>query len=142
MVYSRQREGANAVTPPPNYSGNAFRARRASVVLPPEKQNATHKYSSERRADKNDEPLLGFPIPHAHEPPISDKPISEPCDTTVQPLPPSEPTPPPVNLPNSLLSPLGSLGTEEMLLICLALIVFQSGDAPDLALILLALLFV
>lgn len=42
----------------------------------------------------------------------------------------------------SLLSPLGSLGTEELLLIALALIIFQSGKEPQLALILLALLFI
>ncbi len=42
----------------------------------------------------------------------------------------------------SLLSPLGSLGTEELLLIALALIVFQGGKEPELALILLALLFI
>ncbi len=42
----------------------------------------------------------------------------------------------------SLLSPLGSLGSEELLLIALALIIFQSGKDPDLALILLALLFI
>ena len=40
------------------------------------------------------------------------------------------------------LSPIGELGTEELLLIALALIIFQSGKEPQLALILLALLFV
>ena len=42
----------------------------------------------------------------------------------------------------SLLSPLGNLGTEELLLLALALIIFQGGKEPDLALILLALLFI
>ena len=41
-----------------------------------------------------------------------------------------------------ILSPFGELGTEELLLIALALIVFGSGKEPDLALILLALLFI
>ena len=44
--------------------------------------------------------------------------------------------------PISILSPLNNLGTEELLLIALALIVFQGGKDPDLALILLALLFI
>ena len=43
---------------------------------------------------------------------------------------------------SSLLSPIGALGTEEILLIALALIIFQNGKDPDLALILLALLFI
>ncbi len=42
----------------------------------------------------------------------------------------------------SILSPLGALGTEELLLIALALIIFQGGKEPELALILLALLFI
>ncbi len=41
-----------------------------------------------------------------------------------------------------ILSPFGVLGTEEILLIALALIIFQSGKEPELALILLALLFI
>ena len=41
-----------------------------------------------------------------------------------------------------VLAPIGELGTEELLLIALALIIFQSGKEPQLALILLALLFV
>lgn len=40
------------------------------------------------------------------------------------------------------LSPIGEIGAEELLLIALALIIFQSGKEPQLALILLALLFV
>ena len=43
---------------------------------------------------------------------------------------------------NSVLSPLGNLGTEELLLLALALIIFQGGKEPDLALILIALLFI
>lgn len=43
---------------------------------------------------------------------------------------------------NSLFSPVGALGSEEILLIALALIIFQSGKEPELALILLALLFI
>ena len=42
----------------------------------------------------------------------------------------------------SLLSPIGELGTEEILLIALALIIFQGGNDPELSLILLALLFI
>ena len=44
--------------------------------------------------------------------------------------------------PFSILSPIGALGTEELLLIALALIIFQSGKEPELALLLLALLFI
>ena len=42
----------------------------------------------------------------------------------------------------SLLSPIGALGSEELLLIALALIIFQGGKEPELALLLLALLFI
>ena len=38
-------------------------------------------------------------------------------------------------------SPLADIGTEEILIIALALIVFGNGKEPELALILLALLF-
>lgn len=44
--------------------------------------------------------------------------------------------------PASILSPIGALGTEELLLIALALIIFQGGKEPELALLLLALLFI
>ena len=44
--------------------------------------------------------------------------------------------------PVSILSPIGALGTEELLLIALALIIFQGGKEPELALLLLALLFI
>ena len=39
-------------------------------------------------------------------------------------------------------SPIGEIGAEELLLIALALLIFQNGKEPQLALILLALLFV
>ena len=42
----------------------------------------------------------------------------------------------------SLLSPIGALGSEELLLIALALIIFQGGKEPEIALLLLALLFI
>ena len=42
----------------------------------------------------------------------------------------------------SIFSPVGALGTEEILLIALALIIFQSGNDPEISLILLALLFI
>ena len=44
--------------------------------------------------------------------------------------------------PASLLSPIGALGSEELLLIALALIIFQGGKEPEIALLLLALLFI
>ena len=44
--------------------------------------------------------------------------------------------------PLSILSPIGALGGEELLIIALALIIFQSGKEPELALLLLALLFI
>ena len=42
----------------------------------------------------------------------------------------------------SLFPSLSSIGTEELLLIAVALMVFQGGKEPDLSLILLALLFI
>ena len=44
--------------------------------------------------------------------------------------------------PFSILSPIGALGSEELLIIALALMIFQSGKEPELALLLLALLFI
>ncbi len=41
-----------------------------------------------------------------------------------------------------ILSAFGDLGSEELLLIALALIIFQGGKDPQLGLILLALLFI
>ncbi len=132
-MYSRQRDGSGEISVPPNYSGNAFRQRRANVHITPERQPPTPKRKEEKRELRQLPPPAQAPIFEAME--IPEEP-QEQANTTVNEEKKSE------ALSASLLSPLGSLGTEEILLIALALIIFQSGKDPDLALILLALLFV
>ncbi len=76
---------------------------------------------------------------HRPAPPVPEPPVQE--SESAQEAPPC---PPPAEHPKppSPLSLFGSLGTEELLLLALALIVFQGGKEPELGLILLALLFI
>ncbi|MBE6577950.1 MAG: hypothetical protein E7653_07425 [Ruminococcaceae bacterium] len=131
-MYSRQKDESYTVNVPPNYSGNAFRTRRANVHITPERQTPPRQ-KDEKRIVREIAPAVEpereteeIPIHETHD----EQSIVAAKDLRSE------------QAASSLLSPLGSLGTEEILLIALALIIFQSGKDPDLALILLALLFI
>ena len=119
---------------PHNYSGSIFR----QIRTPPK---AETEISTQNNKDFDDtSPLTDIPTP------------SQPCyvaqDTsnTAEACNTEDSTKNQSQYHNkkdhSLLSPIGALGTEEILLIALALIIFQGGVEPQLALILLALLFI
>ncbi len=139
-MYSRQGDGRGEIALPPNYSGNAFRQRRANVHLTPERRPQSPSYGKDRREAREREQLPSQPqqrFDEAQGIPLEETQINEKAAKESE-----EKTAEVSALPQSLLSPLGSLGTEEILLLALALIIFQSGKDPELALILLALLFV
>ena len=110
---------------PPNYGGSIF--SRNNTVTPVEDLTHRRTQSSQSREE-----------PYSEEEDRQDAPH---CDTEQTELP-EEDICHISEEKHSLLSPLGSLGTEELLLIALALIIFQDGKNSELALILLALLFI
>ncbi len=122
-MYSRpQRQDLRV---PHNYSGSIFDSR---PTPPTPVEDLTHRRppSEARESNMEKEHLeenLGYAIPEPKEQ------ENQPDDTSAE-------------KPSPLLSAFGSLGSEEILLIILALIVFQGGKDPELGLILLALLFI
>lgn len=123
-MYSRPPNRDSRI--PPNYGGSMF--SRNNTVTPVE--NLTHKritppQTHEPPTDVVEEDIYETPI-HTEE--QTEGSSVEVCSTAEE--------------KRSLLSPLGHLGTEELLLLALALIIFQDGKEPELALILLALLFI
>ncbi len=122
-MYSRpQRQDLRV---PHNYSGSIFDSRSTT---PTPVEDLTHRRppSEVQENDTEKQPIeekLGYALPEKNEGEASHR------DTS-----PDKPAP--------LLSAFGSLGSEEILLIILALIVFQGGKDPELGLILLALLFI
>ena len=132
---------------PPNYGGSAFNTRRTPEVTPVEdltKKRTVPQHQRQipiKRTAEQEQPLT---------PPVDDAEIDELCvadecdseEYTESDGKKEESVPACAQEERSLLSPLGQLGTEELLLIALALIIFQSEKEPQLALILLALLFI
>lgn len=124
-MYSRSHRDVKI---PPNYGGSMFSAARREHT-PVE--------------DLTRKPFV--PAPTREAPPIIVEEAEEIVENDAEDREPdgaSAPVFSPSRDKRSLLSPLGNLGSEELLLIALALIIFQGGKEPDLALILLALLFI
>ena len=133
-MYSRKRD----TRIPYNYSGNAFVQREAPVRATPSK---IAQIRSAADTDTVQEEEI-------YTPPCVDD-VCDSCPLTEEkqgglPLEicHKNDKKDPLQKPFSILSPIGNLGTEELLLIALALIIFQSKSEPELALILLALLFI
>ncbi len=128
-MYSRSHNRDMRV--PPNYGGSMFNAQ----------QNAPTPVQDMTR--KSPPPPASVPLPPPDYPPYIEKELAEEIPEQAEGH--AEETVP-VSAHSrdngSLLSPFGSLGSEELLLLALALIIFQGGKEPDLALILLALLFI
>ncbi len=118
-MYSRTPRDARI---PSNYGGSMFGAR----PMP-----ATPVEDLTRHAQKAPPPAP-VPPPHTPDYPPSEQLCEQSCTQEEE----------HGKRQSSILSPFGALGTEELLLIALALIVFQGGNEPELALILLALLFI
>ena len=120
-MYSRPPNRDSRI--PPNYGGSIF--SRGNTVTPVE--NLTHRRVPPQRIEEE-------PLPPIIEEEIEAREESRKTEMEVSCSMREE--------KHSLLSPLGHLGTEELLLLALALIIFQDGKEPELALILLALLFI
>ena len=120
-MYSRPPNRDSRI--PPNYGGSMF--SRGNTVTPVE--NLTHRRIPPQRQEE--EPLpLAFGEEAEVQEDTRETEVEVSCNQAEE--------------KRSLLSPLGHLGTEELLLLALALIIFQDGKEPELALILLALLFI
>ncbi len=116
-MYSRPQSRDFRV--PHNYSGNIFNSRQAPSTLVEDLTNKRPQVQAPQLDSEESCPCEDRAVCEISEVPRSQESKS-----------------------NSLLSSFGSLGSEELLLIALALIVFQGGKEPELALILLALLFI
>lgn len=124
-MYSRQPDRNFKV--PHNYSGNVF----SGASQPPTPvEDLTRR--SPRAESKYNEPQAEIDQAEVSKNEIFSNDFAQ--------SKPEAPTAETKKIP--ILSPFGELGTEEILLIALALIIFQSGKEPELALILLALLFI
>ena len=123
---------------PRNYSGSAF-SDRTSIPTPA--KDMTRPRTHYAAPEALTEPHTSVPCESSeeHERPSPDK---EAHDTTSGNCNECSGKTGSEHMRAPILSPFGELGSEELLLIALALIIFQNGKDPDLALILLALLFV
>lgn len=129
-MYSRS--SGREVRIPHNYSGNAFNPRSSTPV-----EDLTRKRTPQSRTENRAMELPPASVAQKEEPLFPDGQECETAETEhnsrIAEAKHSKP---------SIQSPIGDLGTEEILLIAIALIIFQSGKDTELALILLALLFV
>lgn len=125
---------------PSNYGGSAFRDS-----TPTQAQDLTRRHSQYRQephlCPATDEVREHQDEEYANKTCDEPKERCEDCPNSAQAKECGSPTRE-GGTQNSLFSPLGALGSEEILLIALALIIFQSEKEPELALILLALLFI
>lgn len=124
-MYSRQKGVSGDLRVPRNYSGNViFSPPRGDI---PTKQHTPRDLPPRQRGAAQDISDTSVSSDTATES-AAQKALTEHQTTTEG--------------ARAVLSPLSSIGTEELLLIALALIVFQGGKEPELALLLLALLFI
>ena len=115
---------------PTNYGGSAFRDN-----TPTQAEDLTRRHQSRVEDTPESERCENCPKVNAEKEEMEEMGATEQKDRADAPKKAE-------GAENSLFSPLGALGSEEILLIALALIIFQSGKEPELALILLALLFI
>lgn len=131
-MYSRQSD--RSIRIPHNYGGNIF---RESAQTPTPVEDRTR-----RRPNTFGQAANGYSATDSLGAENGEKTVYEAAETekdgdTEAPQITEE-----VNAGAPILSPFGVLGTEEILLIALALIIFQGGKEPEPALMLLALLFI
>ena len=136
-MYSRQPD--RGIRVPPNYSGNIF---RESIATPTPVEDHTRKQHQATEPDGT----ATYTEELSEEVRSEDNMYTQPDNSEIQKDEVDDNNRHDAkNIKEKrapILSPFGELGTEELLLIALALIIFGSGKEPDLALILLALLFI
>ena len=124
-MYSRQH--SRDMRLPPNYGGSRFSSAKKELTPVQDLTKKTPVRMSYEETLLYEEEGDHTPVEFEEEPCEKDAPEAVAVVSKEK---------------RSLLSPLGNLGTEELLLLALALIIFQGGKEPDLALILIALLFI
>ena len=128
-MYFKSPDNRSKINIPLGYKGNAFPTPSQPRPAPAEIRQA----------------------PPTDSPKISEKALEKLKEAP--PLPPSEPpescevcelknAPPKRSILGGILSPEGSFEAEDLLILALALIIFQGGKENELALLLLALLFI
>ncbi len=124
-MYSRQHNRDMRL--PPNYGGSRFSSAKRELTPV---QDLTKKTPVQPIRED-------IPVYETEEPQSTEEILEETCEEEAR-----DAVAVVAKEKRAVLSPLGNLGTEELLLLALALIIFQGGKEPDLALILLALLFI
>lgn len=141
-MYSRQNDRGRDFRIPRNYNGNVIFSS-PDKDIPTKQHSAKDQPPRKRYADSTEKPYN-----YSDQDSLIDTPEEDTSGLENQEIEFVEPddAEKPKEIPEaksaSLLSPIGALGTEEILLIALALIIFQGGKEPELALLLLALLFI
>ena len=161
-MYSKMTNDKNEIELPPNYGGSVFgRRESAPRFIPPQGMTArrpTREYAPPAVLSEHHK------APEYEDLKSGEKPVQEvkydipcceatsqehngqynnECDSDCEKCPHKPESEKRKNEKKAPLFPsLSSIGTEELLLIAIALMVFQGGKEPDLALILLALLFI
>ena len=148
-MYSKLTNDKNGIELPPNYGGSIFGRRESTPrFMPPQGASVRRPIVREYAP-----PSVMTDMTHENASESNDERCErdEPCDVPAKECK-RECEQCLANAENkderecekktSLFPSLSSIGTEELLLIAIALMVFQGGKEPDLALILLALLFI
>ena len=139
-MYSRQNDRNRDLRIPRNYSGNVIFSDPTSDD--PIKQHTPRDVPMRKRYADNTEKPRSFAEQEENINEINEKTTPDNEIEFVTADDAESETEPQKSKPASLLSPIGALGSEELLLIALALIIFQGGKEPEVALLLLALLFI
>ena len=138
-MYSRQNDRGRDFRVPRNYGGNVIFSS-PDKDIPTKQHSAKDQPVRKRYADTPEQPDY-----YANQYAPADVPQENDSSSEVREIEFVDPEQTKENStakPASLLSPIGALGSEELLLIALALIIFQGGKEPEVALLLLALLFI
>ena len=124
---------------PLGYRGNAFPSPSQPKSSAPDQRIVVAK-EAPKMSETAFEKLKELPSPPPHEAPDMHNEAKEPeiCKACEMKKTAEEKK----SVLGGILSPEGSLDAEELLILALALIVFQGGKENELALLLLALLFI
>ena len=154
-MYSKLTNEKGDISLPPNYGGSVFGRRESPPrFIPPQgmaarrpaREYAPPAVVSEIRAktdETNCDTSKGDTIEESYnDRPYSDAYAPQQCDQDESTHRETKKDADECEKKHPLFPSLSSIGTEELLLIAIALMIFQGGKEPDLALILLALLFI
>lgn len=135
-MYFKAPDSRSKINIPIGYKGNAFPSPSQPKVIADKPMPSSSPKMSETALEK----LKELPVPAPSE-------LEEACEVCEIPQKCEEcelkkSSPEKKSFLGGILSPEGSLDAEELLILALALIIFQGGKENELALLLLALLFI